>query len=401
MIAESLGARLFRTRLDMLGALDAHAAAGEPASVSQGGLDGDGDQDEPKRQESAGTRPGSAERVLRSEVADLLRGEVAAMNPDANFLVRPHRRLIERFAAASAWQAVDEDARGELARHVAGLPSERDPEWEEAKRFDLLVLSLQLCVLDAAPGFERLRRRVMELASALEAQSSIPAIRAHGALLQDLQTDAWWEGVTASMLETVRKRLRGVMHLIEKSRARIVYTDFADEEGEAVEVAFGAFENPGTFERFRERARLFLRAHEDHVAIGKLRMNRALTPTDLEELERMLHESEVGSPEQIERAKADSAGLGLFVRSLVGLDRAAVQEAFSSFVQGTTMRPNQIEFLEMMIEHLQEHGVMEAGRLYEPPYTDLNERGLDGVFDGADADHIVKIVEGIHRRAAA
>lgn len=115
----------------------------------------------------------------------------------------------------------------------------------------------------------------------------------------------------------------------------------------------------------------------------------------------MLRESGVGSPDQVERAKADSAGLGLFVRSLVGLDRAAVQEAFAGFIQGRTLRPNQIEFLTMMIEHLQEHGVMEASRLYEPPYTDLNERGLDGVFGGADADRIVEIVNDIHRRAAA
>ncbi|MGI4795672.1 MAG: type I restriction-modification enzyme R subunit C-terminal domain-containing protein [Janthinobacterium lividum] len=292
---------------------------------------------------------------------------------------------------------MDPHARGELARHAAGLPSER----EEAKRFDLLALNLQLCILDAAPGYDRLRSRVMELASALEAQSSIPAIRAHGALLQDLQTEAWCEDVTAAMLETVRKRLRGVMHLIEKSRARIVYTDFLDEEGEVVEVAFGAFENPGTFERFRERARLFLRAHEDHVAIGKLRMNRALTPTDLEELERMLRESGVGSPEQVDRAKADSAGLGLFVRSLVGLDPAAVQAEFSGFLAGRTLRPNQIEFVHMMIEHLTDHGVMDAARLYEPPYTDLNEHGLDGLFEGADAERIVEIVNDIHRRAAA
>ena len=115
----------------------------------------------------------------------------------------------------------------------------------------------------------------------------------------------------------------------------------------------------------------------------------------------MLRESGVGSPEQVDRAKADSAGLGLFVRSLVGLDPTAVQAEFSSFLAGRTLRPNQIEFVQMMIEHLQEHGVMEAGRLYEAPYTDISERGLDGVFDGADAERIIEIVDDIHRRAAA
>ena len=54
----------------------------------------------------------------------------------------------------------DEEALAELAHEVAGLPSELDPEDEEAKRFDLLMLNLQLAVLRAEPGFERLRDQV-------------------------------------------------------------------------------------------------------------------------------------------------------------------------------------------------------------------------------------------------
>lgn len=370
-VTESLGVRLFRARLDLIGALDG------PAERTD------------------------ADRALRVDLAGLLRAEVAAMDPDANFIVRPHRRLVERYAAPAAWAALDEAARAELAAAVAGLPSGLAAEKEEAKRLDLLALRLQLCVLDAAPGYDRLRRGLQEIASALEAQSSIPAIRAHLALLQELQTEAWWDGVTAAMLEGARVRLRGVVHLIEKGRAAVVYTDFEDREGEATEVVFGAFAGAGGFERFREKARHFLRDHRDHVAISKLRLNRPLTPTDLEELERMLCDAGVGTAEDVARAKADSAGLGLFVRSLVGLDPGAVQAEFAEFLGGRTLRPNQIEFVQMMIEHLTEHGVMDAGRLYEPPYTDLSARGIEGVFDDGDAGRIVSIVTSIQRRAAA
>ena len=41
--------------------------------------------------------------------------------------------------------------------------------------------------------------------------------------------------------------------------------------------------------------------------------------------ERMLAESGIGAAEDIERAAAESHGLGLFVRSLVGLDREAAK----------------------------------------------------------------------------
>ena len=98
------------------------------------------------------------------------------------------------------------------------------------------------------------------------------------------------------MLEQVRKRLRGFVYLIEKHKRAVIYTDFADELGEGALVAFEEFGPPDSFEKFKAKARFFLRQHEDH----KLRTNNQLTQTDLDELERMLRESGTGTAEDIE-----------------------------------------------------------------------------------------------------
>jgi type I restriction enzyme R subunit len=326
--------------------------------------------------------------------------EVVAMNVN-NFLVRPKRKLVETYAKAEAWAELDEGARHQLADEVAGLPSEREPEALEAKQFDLLMLYLQLCVLGQTPGFDKLKERVVEIAAALEEQSAIPAIRDQLELIAEIQTDGWWQDVTAAMLENARKRLRGLVHLIEKRKRKPIYTDFEDEIGDGTEVAFDAFTPPDAFEKFRAKARHFLRQHQDHVAVHKLRTNRQLTPTDLEELERMLRDSGTGTEEDIERAKADAAGLGLFVRSLVGMDRAAAKEAFAGFIAGKSLTANQIELVDMIVEHLTENGVMDAGRLYESPYTDLNPLGVDGLFSQAAVEEVFAILEDVRRTAAA
>ena len=65
----------------------------------------------------------------------------------------------------------------------------------------------------------------------------------------------------------------------------------------------------------------------DHVAIGKLRKNRPLTVTDIAELERMLVEIALAAPDELRRAAEKSQGLGLFVRSLVDMDRSAAKDA--------------------------------------------------------------------------
>ena len=141
--------------------------------------------------------------------------------------------------------------------------------------------------------------------------------------------------------------------------------------------------------------------HADHVTIRKLRMNPALTAADLDELERMLAESGVGERRDIERARAESQGLGLFVRSLVGLDREAAKDAFAGFLSGRTATASQIEFVNLIVDHLTEHGVMDAARLYESPFTDLAARGPDGLFPSAQVDELVAVLDRVKAAAIA
>lgn len=199
----------------------------------------------------------------------------------------------------------------------------------------------------------------------------------------------------------VRRRLRALVKLIDKQKRRPIYTDFADQMGREVAVDLPDFTAPDGFERFRAKARAFLRAHEDHIAIYKLRMNKALTASDLAELERMLAASRVGSRGDIERAREESRGLGLFVRSLVGLDREAAKGALADFLAGKALSANQIEFVDLIVNHLTEHGVMEARRLYESPFTDIAPRGPEALFTSAEVDELVAALDRIRKSAIA
>jgi type I restriction enzyme R subunit len=153
--------------------------------------------------------------------------------------------------------------------------------------------------------------------------------------------------------------------------------------------------------KFRAKARMFLREHQDHVAVYKLRMNKALTPADLRELERMLVESGVGAPELIQRAAQEARGLGLFVRSLVGMDRTAAKDALSGFTAGKSLSANQIEFVNLVVDHLTEHGVMDAEALYQSPFTDLTPRGPDAIFNVSQLDELLSVFENVRVTAKA
>jgi type I restriction enzyme R subunit len=318
-----------------------------------------------------------------------------------NFIVRPKRKLIEKYSKPDKWVRLSGEELGELSHEVAGLPSELDPEAEEAKRFDLLLLNIQLALLRSEPSYERLSNQVKDIAGLLEEKSAIPMVREQMPLIQDVQTDEWWQDVTIPMLENLRKRLRALVKLIEKQKRKPIYTDFEDEMGSEIDVELPIFAEAGDFEKFRAKTRNYLLEHQDNLVIHKLRMNIALTPSDLDELERILSESGIGKPEDLVRAKEKSKGLGLFVRSLVGLDREAAKQSLATFLSGKTLTANQIDFINLIINHLAEHGVMDAALLYESPFTDLTPQGPDGLFTSAQVDELIAALEQITATALA
>jgi type I restriction enzyme, R subunit len=384
LVGASLGKRLFDARLELLAALDSASQETLVTSVKE-----------------ALARYGgpSTKEDMRRSIAELLQREVAAMNLD-NFVVRPHRRLVEQYAKPEAWVVLANEALAELSHEIAGLPSEPDPENEEAKRFDLLALRLQLALLRVEPGFARLRDRVKEIAGLLEEKSAIPMVREQMVLIQDVQSEEWWQDVTVAMLEAMRRRLRGLVQFIDKRQRKPVYTDFEDLMGGETGFTLPGLSVGTDQAKFVAKARAFLGQHLDHVTVAKLRMNKPLTASDLAELELLLSNSGTGGPDDIRRAAHESKGLGLFVRSLVGMDRSAAKEVLAGFIQGKTFTSNQLEFVNLVVDHLTEHGVMEAARLYESPFTDIAPYGPDGLFPAGDIDELLQVLDGVRATAS-
>lgn len=337
----------------------------------------------------------------RAEVAGILRDTVASMNPN-NFLVRPHLELVERFAQAAAWESLSVGDLAALADRVAKLPDQLDPDHEDAKRFDVLVLNAQLAVLHGEP-FERQRRKVIQIAGALEDQQAIPAIAQQLELIQDIQADEWWVNASYPMLEEVRKRLRALVPLIERAKKGIIYSDFADQIGPGITVGL-----PGTggevasteFAQFRKKAEYFLKEHLAEAAVAKVRSGEPLTSADIDELQRILVAAGIGNDETFAEASQKAGGFGLFIRSLVGLDRAAAKAAFVDFLDDKRYSKNQIQFVNLIIDELTIRGVVEAGRVYDSPYEGIAPEGPEAIFVDADLDRLFEALDRLRAAAA-
>lgn len=155
-------------------------------------------------------------------------------------------------------------------------------------------------------------------------------------------------------------------------------------------------------EQYKKKVLTFLKEHEGHIALQKLKRNVPITATDIGELERILFQTDgLGTRAVFEKAYGKQEHLGLFVRKLIGLDKQAAKKAFSDYLDKKLLTANQIRFIDLIIDYLTQNGVMEPGLLYESPFTDFSAAGLDGVFPDKEATGIVKILGSIREAAVA
>lgn len=334
---------------------------------------------------------------FRSALAGELAGFVQGIPAD-NFTVRPHRSWVKDFADDRAWVDADDDAINAAVDHLGGLPSAAVDPIEEAKRFDLLILHCQLAALEGSLP-TRAARTIQDIAEVLLTKQSIPMVVAEAELLEDIITDVWWQDATVPQLETARRRLRGLARFAHGKRQNPIYSDFVDELRESAPTKLEYQTTGLNLERFREKARAHLKAHTDHLAVQKLVRNQQLTDRDIDALKNILIAGGVGDAEAVEQAAATADGLGLFLRSLVGLERQTVLELFEEFLDESRFSAVQIEFIRQIIDELSNNGVVERGRLFEEPYTDIYSGDVFELFPGGGLATIGERLDEAKERA--
>jgi len=350
-------------------------------------------QDQSKGQAEANEPLGQ----LRGELADQLHETVKRMDVN-NFFVRPHRKYVEQFGERERWDHLTTGDVGDASDHLAPLPTKDDDE-EFARRFDLLLLNLQLAILESDHAQERYQQQVRDLASGLEEKRAIPSVAAQMELILEIQTDEYWECVTLPMLERARRKLRDLIRFIDRAGGREhVYTNLEDEIGEGVEVP-GIVKQDPSLKNYRLKMEKFIREHAEHPTIERIRKNIPICEGDIDSLEAILFsEDGPGTREEFETTYGTDQPLGKLVRRIIGLDRGAAKEAFGSFLSEAPLTGDQITFVSQIIDHLVINGIMDPAALFEPPFNDFHDEGVLGVLPD-HADSIVAAIRQVNANA--
>ena len=316
---------------------------------------------------------------LRAGLADSLHASAASV-PLGHIMVRPSdKETLLRYRERPAWDDLNEEKAEQLRRHLAHLPLDTMKDSETAKRFDLVMLHLQVGLLDHSPEFEALRHRVERMAGDLMAVSAtIPMVAERRSFLERVLDPEWWNNVTVEDLEAIRLGMRSLIQFVPKRKRNAVTLDIQDEMGElSIDDEMPA-QLPGTGSypsQLEQRLRELLQDHANDLAMIKLRSARTLNAEDVAALEAMVAQAgggSEGSEDSIQALRERMGGdsIPAFIRRLVGLDEEAVREQFSDLLSNTSFSAAQIRFITMLVDVLVHNGGVAYEEIFQPPFDE-------------------------------
>lgn len=287
-----------------------------------------------------------------------------------NFAVKAHLNALDHYSRSDVLNALNDDDILIIEQELAPLiqPYRDDPG---AIRMDALILAIEHGFITNSPR-PQLFQKLRKYANALSKQMTIPDVTTKIETIGMVLKENFLENANLTTYEKIRTDLRDIMKYLEKPTGPMggitKTSNFIDEvlkieinDSELVDEELASY---------REKAEYFIRNHQDDPAILKLKTNQPLDDSDLKRLEKILW-SEIGTLEDYNR-EFKNKPLGQFIREITGLDRKAAKEAFSKYIDETTLDDRQMHFINHLIEYVVQNGVIsDTSILTESPFADI------------------------------
>ena len=333
-------------------------------------------------------------KKLHDEIKDILHKQVAKLN-DHHISVRQHWDVVDKYRKESTWTYISNVDTVELKDIIAPLVYDATTDLG-AKKFDILMLNIQLSMISDEYEAERAKVKVYEIAQALQEKASIPQVASKMPLIREVSTPRFWEAPKLDRLEYVRKELRDLVQFILGTSNKTFTINIKDTV-EALESSTGVVPRLS----YKQRIIDYLAKNKNLPVLQKIFKMEKLEQKDIVELERICWK-ELGTKEEyqkyIERGQmicGDS--VAAFIRAQIGVDRRIALEKFSEFLSDNVLNSTQEEYIKTIITYVCENGDISLPTLVnDTPFCDFD--WID-VF-GQNMISVRKYVEDFHRLIA-
>lgn len=305
-------------------------------------------------------------KSLHDEIKALLKEQVSVLS-DSHISVREKWEAVSHFKEDDAWVYLSEVDVNTLSADIAPLLPKNTLD-ENAKKFDLFVLQIELSLLDEEINAKRPIQSVQTIAEKLQEKATLPQVQAKMDTIKEVLTDVAWQNVSLQWLEKVRKDLRDLLKFLMGQGDKSFTVDIADDisdEGMTVGIT------PRM--SYKQSVLDFLSNNRNLPVLQKIYNMEQLTEKDIAELERILWK-ELGSKadyDKYTKGMACGSNVAIFIRSMVGVDRKNAVRRFSDYISGSELNAEQEDFLLTIIAYVCENGdITKETVVNEPPFDE-------------------------------
>jgi len=268
----------------------------------------------------------------------------------------------------------------------------------EAYRFDTEITNLQTLLFTDPSQIDIARQALLGKITSL--QMHLNEVRAKASAIAAIQQESYWQNLSFAALEQSRKALCGIVHLRDKAivtpTPELVLDVKEDTAGYKVTERAANIVSVD-YQIYRQEVEKTLAPLFDTDAVlQKIRAGESVSETDLARLNALVHTQNpnVDLNTLKEFFPESTVSLDKILRTIVGMDKEAIERAFTDFVQQTHthMNAKQQRFIGMLKNHLIRHGAIAIEQLYDAPFTSIHDMGLDGVFSQQQADVIQQFI---------
>lgn len=333
------------------------------------------------------------EKQLHDDLKATMMAQVQQLS-DSHISVRERWKSVSRFKQPENWQYLSLVDVQILKEDISPLLAKNQTD-EGAKRFDVLVLTVELSQVNDEVKGKRSIRNIITIAQALKDKSVIPQIQAKMETIDMVLSDVFWENITMDGLERVRIELRELVKFIFGQQRLSFEVDIEDEVTD-----FGVAEEMATYTSYRQRVLEYLAENRNLPVLQKIINIEPLTEADIRELERIMW-SELGTKDEYHHLTQNMICgdfVAAFIRSIIGIDRAVALRMFTQFISENDLNSQQEEYLKAIINYVCENGDIKVNTLInDSPFSDYD------VIDiwGENMQFVKKYIERLHRAITA
>lgn len=343
-------------------------------------------------------------------IVGLIKESIDDLNDD-NVSVKEHLKTVHQMRDSRLLTEFTPAVQNTLLNTIAKLmPYRNHKNRASAIAFDMLMMDAQRTVLTHPIAQAGLSAHSVVVAKQLQGlKMQIQQVRTHADIIKQLRDEEFWrvgnlKNDGFSQLESARTALRDIIHLQEKEvhYNPSITLDVSEDESGIVRENKASYLYTIDYEIYKQEVEKTITPLMDrNITLQKIKRGEPVTDEEIDELNKLVHTQ--NSTLDLDTLQTfypeSSARLDDMLRMIVGYDPDTIADKFESFIRDNHLELNslQIRFLDLLRQEICRNGYLMAEQVFEAPFANLHQDGIDGVFADSDADKLFTFIRQFNK----